>query len=984
MVLGALVILALLLSSMPTLAQTGGAVGGVPVGSIGTTASGLSVVGNVATGAATGAAVGGGIPGAIVGGLLGLATSLIKSFGSIWFQVAGYAYLALWLLHIAVIALIQMIIWVASYNAFQDAFAIQIGWTIVRDIANMFFIIVLLMIAIATILRIERYEWKHHLPRLLLMAVLINFSKTISLLLVDIAQVIMLTFVSTFQGASGNFVDTFGLTKIFMLKEEGVALSEYVFTGLTLPASFVIGSLLLFVTALVLGAMLVVLVGRVIMLWLLVVLSPLAYFASTFPQGEKYHEEWWTEFTKNLLVGPALAFFIWLSLQVVSNIRQGSIRSFFGDPAHVANLPNTTTLGISQIGTFDNIIAFVIATGMFLAGLEMAQKLATIGGAVAGAAAHKIGGMITHPLELAAAGGRFVAWSVAENIAARKLPFPLSMHEWEEGFKRYQEKRQKELRNVRREAAEKRKEAGLPPIITRLAHPADWMNNYLSWRAAIGVTGLDVSKMESPLDLKKITWGGWERYTGSQAKKKIEEYDQQKHKIYGDDGLRDKIKKQRMAIQENLGQVEYNMQKEEARKKVRKVGEQLTNDEVTLTDPQRDRIVQQIKTWKKEIKELREAGLTVQADALEAKAQTLLDALKSGKIAITPEIKLTKDFEKGLEQELERLEKELTELDTMTPISEDAKDKLKADLEVLEAQYKAEKQRLADLEYEADQARLTIDYEGRREFRLDVNKEKSDITTDNWKELRSIIDDAIKEGDPVKAAAALLKATQYGNENEIFNSYGMGSDARGLRNFTEKILVGKLGMSKEDAISVASDVSYIAEGVRHWGTARATNIEAGEHTWADEDDRNIEALAEIQKQDAERVLRDFNRLGWGSEIPPGATDEERMKNFRTTGARTYGHHPYALAYMLDAGQADSLERVLNAGRFNRNAAAIWSQKDRLQELLDYGKSQKASQKYYEQIGRFPSYSGRPPEEEDRFRRASEAIAFLEGIAGRRR
>jgi hypothetical protein len=49
------------------------------------------------------------------------------------------------------------------------------GWVITRDIANMFFIVILLVIAFATILQIEQYNYKKWLPKLILMAILINF-----------------------------------------------------------------------------------------------------------------------------------------------------------------------------------------------------------------------------------------------------------------------------------------------------------------------------------------------------------------------------------------------------------------------------------------------------------------------------------------------------------------------------------------------------------------------------------------------------------------------------------------------------------------------------------------------------------------------------------------------------------------------------------------------------------------------------------------
>lgn len=54
--------------------------------------------------------------------------------------------------------------------------AIYQGWTIARDSANLFFIFILLTIAIATILQIETYGAKQLLPKLIIAALFINFS----------------------------------------------------------------------------------------------------------------------------------------------------------------------------------------------------------------------------------------------------------------------------------------------------------------------------------------------------------------------------------------------------------------------------------------------------------------------------------------------------------------------------------------------------------------------------------------------------------------------------------------------------------------------------------------------------------------------------------------------------------------------------------------------------------------------------------------
>jgi len=284
---------------------------------------------------------------------------------------------------------LSLLIRIASYNGFGNSDAVTFGWVIVRDLANMFFIVVLLIIAISTILEIEKYQWKQMLPRLLLMAVLINFSKTISLLIIDVSQIIMLTFVSTFTGAASNFTDAFGLESAFTFAAAGAQGKLAAINTSELFASYALALVLMVVALSVITAMLIMLVGRMVMLWLLIVLSPLAYFLSTFPKGQEYHQQWWKEFTNHVIVGPALAFFIWLSLQVMATMQGGNIDASFTIDASRLN-PND--IGVSKLGDGTNLVRFVIAIGMFLGGIQMAQKLGVMGGQMAASAAGAIQG----------------------------------------------------------------------------------------------------------------------------------------------------------------------------------------------------------------------------------------------------------------------------------------------------------------------------------------------------------------------------------------------------------------------------------------------------------------------------------------------------------------------------------------------------------------------------------------------------------------
>lgn len=268
--------------------------------------------------------------------------------------------------------LISVLVWVCSYNNFINSAAVSNGWVIVRDLCNMFFILILLIIAFATILRQENYSVKKLLPKLLILAVLINFSKTICGIFIDFAQVIMLTFVNGFREvAGGNLTDMLGLDKIYKIKAEDVTTNKI--DALSVFGGYVLALIYVLISLVVITVMIAVLVMRMVMLWVYIVLSPLAYLLAAFPAGQTYSQQWWKEFSSNVIVGPVLAFFIWLSFVsatgLVTDIKPTGLEP---------------SAAITVAGSRDNLIKFIISIGMLIGGLMVTQQIGGIAGSAAG------------------------------------------------------------------------------------------------------------------------------------------------------------------------------------------------------------------------------------------------------------------------------------------------------------------------------------------------------------------------------------------------------------------------------------------------------------------------------------------------------------------------------------------------------------------------------------------------------------------------
>lgn len=327
------------------------------------------------------------------------------------------------------------LITVMNYNGFVSSYAVQIGWTLVRDVANLFFVVVLLAIAIGTILRIESYNFKKLLPKLLIMAILVNFSRLICGLIIDFAQVIMMIFAVAFYKMTGtaqtvggqsygataaNLIKILNIDKIFAAREVTRDASDADrSTGLgTLIMTGMVAVVLLLIAFLVILVNLVVIIMRIIMLWLLVVLSPLPFILSAFPQGQRYAQQWWQEFSKYVLIGPMLAFFLWLSFAIANGMDGNAGGRISLDPGNTDKATEATeateaatTSGptvFTGIGDFESVLSMILGIGMLLGSLMLTQQMSVAGGQAAGAMFGRIRGAgmaaVTKPLSGALGG----------------------------------------------------------------------------------------------------------------------------------------------------------------------------------------------------------------------------------------------------------------------------------------------------------------------------------------------------------------------------------------------------------------------------------------------------------------------------------------------------------------------------------------------------------------------------------------------------
>src|SRR3989339_1039619 len=308
--------------------------------------------------------------------------------------------------------LLTFIIQLAGYNGFIDSTTVTIGWVMMRDLVNMLFVIFLLIIAFGTILGLEQYEWKKLMVKFVLAAILVNFSRVICGLMIDVAQVFMTTFVNGIAAtAGGNLITAFSADKLYKFNPDtnGTEINDTESFIASIAAVMFAGMMMMTMFAIA-----VMLLARLVVLWVLIVLSPMAFALNVIPKTEKYAQEWWQEFGQNLVAGPILIFFIWLSLVTVGG----------GDVAKEISANNVVKQdnsqqpksGISEVMEWENMASFAIAIGMLLVGAKITQQMSPQGGQFVGKAAE-----FGKKVAMVAAGATTAKWGLKAGKAAGKF-----------------------------------------------------------------------------------------------------------------------------------------------------------------------------------------------------------------------------------------------------------------------------------------------------------------------------------------------------------------------------------------------------------------------------------------------------------------------------------------------------------------------------------------------------------------------------------
>jgi hypothetical protein len=288
---------------------------------------------------------------------------------------AGVAQFMVWLMkgvgQLIVLIIGGVLIPVARYNDFANSPVVGAGWAVIRDAVNMFFVIIFIVVAFGTVLGIEKFKWRQQIPRLLLVAIFINFSRMLCGIMIDFSQVIMLTFINAVKDiAGGNFIQMFGLKEIMDMNIIGSNPGALAMENSDALVAAVCGLIMLLIVLVTSFFLTIAFLYRVVMLWVLVTVAPLTWFTKAlegiYPGGSNAYGDWWKKFTCALALGPILAFFLWLALAVAGS---GNVSGFETSGAPEVN---QKLLGIFEPG---KLITFIVGISLLMVGLDQANDV---------------------------------------------------------------------------------------------------------------------------------------------------------------------------------------------------------------------------------------------------------------------------------------------------------------------------------------------------------------------------------------------------------------------------------------------------------------------------------------------------------------------------------------------------------------------------------------------------------------------------------
>jgi hypothetical protein len=249
-------------------------------------------------------------------------------------------------------------------------------WVMVRDFANMGFILVAVAIGLGTALRYGEYQLQKALPRLIAIALLINFTPVIVGFFIDAANIVIRFLVSQSVGDNLAQFGKMAMDVAINTVSVNVSAAEYL--------AAIVAQIFYYIVATIVYLLYFILYFfRYVALIILFILSPLAFFSFVLPITKRFWDMWWNQFIAWLTIGIAGAFFLLLAAQM-----SGAMWA--------ANITNDVGKGVFQFfnGFLDVFVKSFASIGILILGFLFSLQTSAMGAQTIIAVSKRTGGRL--------------------------------------------------------------------------------------------------------------------------------------------------------------------------------------------------------------------------------------------------------------------------------------------------------------------------------------------------------------------------------------------------------------------------------------------------------------------------------------------------------------------------------------------------------------------------------------------------------------
>jgi hypothetical protein len=326
--------------------------------------------------------------------------------------------------------------WTIQFTVFQfgsyfgNSSGLLIGWGILRDIGNIVLLFSFIFLGIMMVLNLDSAGSRQAIPKLLIVALLLNFSLFMTEAVIDVSNVLSAalynqastscqangtncttassnskTFVN--NGIAGQILQAGGLNTVFTITPQGSGNTSSNGTPISFTQSpfnklvfYVMLTIFVSVTIVVLLAAAVLLLIRGIVLVFIMVTSPLGFVATIvpIPAFQGIASTWRKLLLSESFFAPVLLLLILVSLKIIAGL-SSAINPSSG------SLVAAISSGNTDINFTSIILLFSLVIGFMIASLMSAKQLGAVGAtAVTNAATKAVRSTVTAPLRLGAFG----------------------------------------------------------------------------------------------------------------------------------------------------------------------------------------------------------------------------------------------------------------------------------------------------------------------------------------------------------------------------------------------------------------------------------------------------------------------------------------------------------------------------------------------------------------------------------------------------